>query len=312
MRKSDYRLLTELFKVHSLSGAEERMSEYICQWISRNAPGTQVRRDAMGNLYATKGESQTYPCIVAHMDQVQMEHSADFECMRDRDCVWGYSHADRSQQGLGADDKVGIYIALACLRDYPEMKCAFFVQEELGAVGSSQCDIEFFADCRWIAECDRRGNSDFATNIGGFRMCSREFVEDARIADYGYSESRGALTDVMALTDRSVGVSCCNISCGYYEPHTDHEFVSLTDIEKCRMLVRHMVETMTEVYPWGGPLDESERENLDGIISHCDGFITYDDAESYIPGLGRREFESALDRFIKKKREDNWRRLDWR
>lgn len=54
-------------------------------------------------------------------------------------------------------------------------------------------------------------------------------------------------TDVYALKRRGLEVSCVNISCGYYKPHTDHEYTVLRDLAKCYRLVRHIVRSHKEV-----------------------------------------------------------------
>ncbi|MCQ2737242.1 MAG: hypothetical protein MJ224_01380 [archaeon] len=52
----------------------------------------------------------------------------------------------------------------------------------------------------------------------------------------------------MALKKEGVKVSCCNISCGYYNPHTDYEFTSLDDLNKCWSLVSHIL-SLPDTYP---------------------------------------------------------------
>lgn len=87
----------------------------------------------MGNLYMTRGISETYPCIVAHLDQVQREHSKDFKAIETEDIIFGYSPKNRKREGLGADDKNGIWIALKCLEKYECIKVAFSYQRRLDA-----------------------------------------------------------------------------------------------------------------------------------------------------------------------------------
>lgn len=36
-------------------------------------------------------------------------------------------------------------------------------------------------------------------------------------------------------------VSCINLSCGYYEPHTDNEYTVVADLCKCYRFVRHII-----------------------------------------------------------------------
>lgn len=91
--------------------------------------------------------------------------------------VIGYDRKRKKTAGIGADDKNGIWICLKCLEDFKIMKCAFFVQEETGCIGSGEADMDFFADCRFVLQCDRKGDSDLVTRISGMDLCSEEFLE---------------------------------------------------------------------------------------------------------------------------------------
>ena len=59
--------------------------------------------------------------------------------------IVGYDHRHKRMVGIGADDKNGIWICLKCLEDFKAVKCAFFVQEEVGRIGSSHADMTFFS-----------------------------------------------------------------------------------------------------------------------------------------------------------------------
>ena len=246
-KELNFGLLKSLYKVFSPSMEEKKMRRFIKRHIKKNIPGVTVVQDENGNLLITKGESESYPCICAHMDQVQRHHPKDFECIENDDVIFGYSSKTRSQCGLGADDKNGLFIALECLASYDVLKCAFFVGEEIGCRGSSEVDMSFFNDCRYCIQVDRRGNSDMVTSIYT-DMCSADFIVDTNYESYGYNLSSGAMTDVAELFERGVGVSCINLSCGYYEPHTDHEFTSKSDVQKCYDFVCHIIESCVGTY----------------------------------------------------------------
>lgn len=244
------KLLKELFCIFSPSGNEKKMKRYIKWWIKTNVPSATVTTDQVGNIYVTKGEAETYPSIVAHLDQVQKIHSKDFEAIETKDIILGFSKKNKRQEGLGADDKVGVWIGLKCLLKYDAIKVVFFVGEEVGCVGSGKCDMEFFNDCRYVIQSDRRGSSDLITSIGGWtQLCSPEFIKDIKPELYGYREEHGMITDVGQLKERGLKVSAINLSCGYYQPHTDHEFVIKSEVLNCLHFVEHIIETCTKVYP---------------------------------------------------------------
>lgn len=232
MKELNFDLLKSLYCVFSPSDEEKRMRRFIKKHIKNTVPSAIVTQDEYGNLFVTKGEAESYPCLCAHMDQVQHLQPKDFVCVESQGVIFGYSPKVRKQCGLGADDKNGIFIALQCLERYDVLKCAFFVGEEIGCVGSSAADISFFSDCRFCAQIDRRGNSDMVTSISYDSICSEDFIKDADCTSYGYVVSTGFMTDVEALRRNGVTVSCINMSCGYYEPHTDHEFTVIEDVQK--------------------------------------------------------------------------------
>lgn len=255
MKELNFELLKALYCVFSPSMREKKMRRFIKRYIQDNVSGVNVSQDANGNLFVTKGNAESFPCLCAHMDQVQDFHPRDFTCIDDKGIIFGYSPKTRKQCGLGADDKNGIFIALTCLKKYDNIKCAFFVGEEIGCVGSNRANVTFFDDCRFCAQIDRRGNSDMVTRISWENICSEYFIKDADCGTWGYNVSEGLMTDVEALRSNGVKASCINMSCGYYEPHTDREFTVKEDVCKCYKFVCHLIEDCTEVYQYDAPLD---------------------------------------------------------
>jgi len=245
-------LLFQLYAIHSPSGREKKMCKFVKRYIRRNCGWCNIEQDGFGNVFVTKGNADSYPCIAAHLDQVQDGHSKDFEVVEGRDVVFGYSHKSREQQGLGADDKNGIWIALECLREYSDLKVAFFVGEEVGCQGSSRCDLSFFSDCKYIIQPDRMHGSDLITSMWCGDVCSEQFIEAITpyAVKHGYKENEGSVTDVGELVERGVGISCLNLSCGYYNPHHDDEFTVLSELDNCLHLVCEIIDNLTEkAYP---------------------------------------------------------------
>ncbi len=67
-------LLKKLYQIYSPSGKERAMTKFIWDYVKR-IPGVKLETDKIGNLYITKGDAESYPCIAAHLDQVQRLHS---------------------------------------------------------------------------------------------------------------------------------------------------------------------------------------------------------------------------------------------
>ena len=118
MKELNFDLLKSLYCVFSPSDEEKRMRRFIKKHIKNNVPSAIVTQDEYGNIFVTKGEAESYPCLCAHMDQVQHLHPKDFVCVESKGVIFGYSPKVRKQCGLGADDKNGIFIALQCLERY--------------------------------------------------------------------------------------------------------------------------------------------------------------------------------------------------
>lgn len=244
----DWRLLRKLYAIHSPSGMERKMIKFLAGYL-KTIPGVELGKDHYGNLYAWKGEAESYPCIVSHLDQVQQSHPKDFMPVETGDIIFGYSPGRHEFCGLGADDKNGIIIVLEALKKYACIKAVFFKEEEIGCRGSSECDMEFFKDCRFVIQCDRRGNGDFITHIGGLNLCSEKFIQDVDPEKWGYHEESGMMTDVETQKENGLGISAVNLSCGYYNPHTDEEITVKRDLEKCWRMVRHIIEDCRDSYP---------------------------------------------------------------
>ena len=304
-------LLKQLYKIHSPSGSERVMKKFIRRYVRRQIPGAKIRTDKIGNLYIIKGIAPSYPCIVAHLDQVQWNHSTDFRPIETKELIFGYCPSQRKQEGIGADDKNGIWIALRCLKEYDILKVAFFVEEETGCRGSSQADLEFFEDARFVIQPDRRGYKDLITHIGWTDLCSDEFLKATGYEQFGYQETEGAMTDILALKENGLEISCINLSCGYYEPHTDNEFTVKADLLNCLRLIEHIIETCTGVYPhkskWGmtddpwrtmGQISDWKYEEIQTEIYEMlevDETLSVDDLVfmygQYYPELRREDFE---------------------
>ena len=270
-------LLKQLFSIHSKSGKEGKIRKFIWNWVRQTVPDAKIECDKPGNLYVTKGKSDTYPCIVAHMDQVQERHSKDFIAYEAEDIIIGFSPKHKEQQGLGADDKCGLWIGLKCLQKFDCLKLAFFVGEEVGCKGSGLANMAFFDDCRFVIEPDRKGSEDLITQIGWTPLCSDDFLKDIGFKKFGYKEAEGMMTDIEALKDKGLMLSCINLSCGYYRPHSNEEFVYKPALLNCLAFVEHIIKTCTQVYPHIDNTSYYERQNYYGDI--------YDDYYSEIYDL---------------------------
>ena len=243
-------LLHQIYRISSPSGRESQMMKFLRRRL--NQLGVAHVTDKAGNIYATKGVAASYPCIIAHTDEVHSFREKGYDVVqavsKDKNIIFGFNHLKRSHCGTGADDKNGLWICLKCLEEFDAIKCVFFVGEEIGCHGSSRADMKFFDDCRFVVQCDRKGNSDMVTFYSGSVLCSDDFLLDTAPDKFGYKQSEGLITDVITLKHKGLKISGINLSCGYYLPHSPHEFTCVEDLMNCYRFVQHIIRNCKKTY----------------------------------------------------------------
>lgn len=234
--------LIEVLGVQSVSFDTLNMENYIMDFCDEN--NIPFINDN-GNIYITKGDSINYPCVVAHTDTVH-ELCEDLTVINVNGNLTGFNAVLMEQTGIGGDDKVGIFIALQCLLKFDSIKIAFFRDEEAGCNGSYDADMDFFDNCTFVLQCDRKGNRDFITNASGIQLCGKDFMKDIKpiLTTFKYKFENGMMTDVMALKEMGLKCSCANISCGYYNPHCYTEYVNIKDVSNCLNMVFNIIENL--------------------------------------------------------------------
>lgn len=273
----DYALLKQIYAAHSLSGKEGKRRKVVRDYVRKNIPDCIMFTDPAGNLFITRGQSDTYPCIAAHLDMVCETRSRDFNTYETDEILFGFSLKNRRQESAGMDDGNGIFVAILMLERFPVMKVALFTREEVGAQGASECDLSWFDDCRFVIEPDRKGGTDIITDNGWITLCSDEFLHAIGYEAYGYKPTSGLLTDVFCLKERGLAVSCINVSIGYTNHHHDSEVTVKADLERGIDFIAHVIETCTDVYP-----HISEDDYSWGRYGHVRDYDLYDWIEDYL------------------------------
>lgn len=238
--------LIEILSIQSESYNQFRVFSYLIRELKKLGCDYYTYN---GCIYATKGQAAQYPCIVSHMDTVH-DIVEDLTVIEIGGNLTGFNKVTMEQTGIGGDDKVGIFIALQCLENFDNIKAVFFRDEEVGCEGSGLPDIEFFNDCNFILQCDRQGKKDFITNAGGAQLSNKDFQNDIShiLKRYGYACTTGMMTDVMALKEAGVLCAMANMSCGYYNPHQNNEFVNILDVINCLNMVNEIITTLQRPY----------------------------------------------------------------
>lgn len=231
----------DTLEVQTASYQQTNMMNYIFKKVKEISPDAEVNVDE-GNIYVTKGSAKTYPCVASHMDTVHSLHpnsrvfnfngklfSVDFQSMK--------------RIGTGGDDKVGVFVCLEMLRQFDNIKLVFFRDEEVGCLGSSKADMNFFEDVSLVMQCDRKGYKDFVNSISGTKLYTKEFSEAIQetLKKWGKKETSGGLTDVYQLAENGVGVCVANMSCGYHDPHTDNEYCIVNQVMDTSDFVKDLI-----------------------------------------------------------------------
>lgn len=188
------------------------------------------KTDSYGNIYVTKGKAKLYPTMVCHIDTVH-KINMNVEVIKIKNKLIAIDTNNMERYGIGGDDKVGIFITLQLLEKFDNFKAVFFKDEEHGCIGSSQADFKFFNDSTCVLQCDRKGISDFVNNISGTKLFDDKFQKTIqRILDKHLRKVvHGGVTDVGEIADNN-NVMVANMSCGYYDPHSDNEYIIIDDV----------------------------------------------------------------------------------
>ena len=243
-------LLKSLYQIHAPTYHEWPMIAFVMEYVKKHIPEAEVKMDGWGNLYFKKGEcGEGYPTLVCHLDQVQKLHSEDFEVRQDGDKLYGWSEQNQHQEGLGADDKNGIWNCLRCLEECPQLKVFMAVGEEKGCIGSNRADMGFFDDSLYVLEPDCKGGEEVHTNLKEIPCASEKFIEALQLEAHGYTLTDGKGSDIFALTLNGIGVSCANIPAGYHLPHKDDEYTLISELEHTYHFIRHTINSLCERFP---------------------------------------------------------------
>lgn len=242
MKRSAMKDFIELCKM-----TQPELKEYVAEQLGQFGYEPE---SADGYVYAR--ELGCPVLLTAHLDTVHKEPV--------RDVVVSETGAISSPQGIGGDDRCGVFIILSLLAKSDYRPAILFCEdEEIGGVGSKKfCKRNELVDelkrLKFFVELDRMGNDD-AVFYSDDNAAFHEFIQKIT----GYRLACGSFSDISHLMP-AAGVSGVNLSCGYYNAHTTTEYVipmqmDVTEkaVEKlCAEAVKASCESYayTERRPW--------------------------------------------------------------
>lgn len=261
--------LKDVMAVQTTSYNTRLMNDYILKYVKELGGCKVIKKD--GNIYVTKGQADIYPCVVAHTDTVH-DIEKELHVVQVGDVLLSVNEK-YERCGIGGDDKVGIFVALEVLRNTDVCKVAFFRDEEVGCVGSTVAFMKFFDNVSFVLQCDRRGYEDFVNEIFYTKLYSDEFSNAIQglLYKYGRVESDGGLTDVYQLTENGLDVCVANLSCGYYDPHSDNEFIKINEVYSTLDLVQEICNDL------GDSRWEMPKKDRDSYSSYNDDDVWGDE-----------------------------------
>lgn len=228
-------LLKQLYSIHSPSHGEAKISAFVKAWLTRR--GIPFDTDRKGQIFKL---IPGRPILSCHMDQVQMGPPGGFVIKTNST---GKTEIHGVKDGLGADDKNGIWICLNLLTKW-DASFIFSTGEE-----SISKDVEDVLTAnedilKRIPYClvfDRKGSGDIIATENGY--CTKDFA--ARVAEeggkFGYRLQTGVFSDADAISEYC---ECVNLSVGYYRAHSKEEYTIFEELQTALAFGDHLLNTL--------------------------------------------------------------------
>ena len=177
-----------------------------------------------GNFILVKGVAPVM--LVAHLDTVHEQSVRDICLSADKNILM-------SPQGIGGDDRCGVF-ALVKIHQLSKIKpwLLFTCEEEVGGLGAKKfCfahqqhqlpnDLD---NLKFLIELDRKGKNDAV-----FYNCDNPDFEKY-IAGKGFKTAQGSFSDISVIAPE-LRVAAVNLSSGYYNAHTLHEYINRAELD---------------------------------------------------------------------------------
>ncbi len=178
----------------------------------------------LGSYILVPGEAPVM--LLAHMDTV---HAKPVKYI----CKSVSGDILMSPQGIGGDDRCGVY-ALVKVYELAPIKpwLLFTCDEEVGGLGAEKFTNDYrkgkvpqgLDALKLLVEIDRKGSKDAV-----YYSCDNPEFE-AYITSKGFVTENGSFSDISIIAPE-MGVAAVNLSSGYYNAHTLHEYINRKQID---------------------------------------------------------------------------------
>ena len=238
LKNLDINFARDVLSVPTCSHHEYRMVSFIILWARANK--VKYEFDDYGNLYLTKGEleeGEYYPCVTSHLDTVQSQQEAYAQCgvnlqLKERVTTKGHEWYVEDT-GIGADDKAGVLISLSLVKHFDKIKACFFLEEEVGCLGSKKLNKKWFENVGYVIGWDSPDRNRAAYACSGELLMSKDFFKkiEETCKEHGVTNFKSEpFTDVKEIRIQTE-VMCSNFGNGGYNAHQATEYVVLEDMD---------------------------------------------------------------------------------
>lgn len=241
LNKNDYELITRLFS-SSQNVLLSSMSTYLKKhYTKENIIEKPQYICAIGEIPVV---------LVAHLDTVFSVPANEIYYDTTKNVMW-------SPDGLGADDRAGVYAIIKLIQKGYRPHVIFTTGEEKGGIGAQALikdyPAPFVAGIKYLIELDRRGDCDCV-----FYDCdNREFTE--YVSNFGFIENYGTYSDIADICPQW-GIAGVNLSIGYRNEHSVTETLHIEAINATIRKVGKMLKDAGSapefkfipcIYPYG-------------------------------------------------------------
>ena len=264
-------LLLDLFHLYAPSNKEEPVLNFIKKVLTDN--NIPFKQDDKGNIYCLNYKNE--PLLSAHTDCVGTAESGYYVNLID---IYPYGN-DEIMKGIGnigGDDKCGVFLILLYLISHKPINAVFSICEEIGGYDGITHLLEIIKDdevFKTIPYClvlDRKFNSNIICQKNGYGSEAFDKALSEVGKKFGYSSVLGGCSDMNKIKEYMNG---CNLSVGYYNPHTVTEYVSLNDLFNVWNYINAIIKELSRDIPFEKPIASytptthyyRDKYSLDGI-----------------------------------------------
>lgn len=246
------KLLLDLFHLYAPSKKEEPVLNFIKSVLEANK--IPYSQDKNGNIICLNHTGE--PLLSAHTDCVGTAESGAYVELID---IYPYGD-DEIMKGIGnigGDDKCGVFLILLYLLSGKPINAVFSICEEIGGTDGIKTVVkeveenEVWKSIPYAIVLDRKHPGDIICYKNDYGSLKFEEALEKIGKDYGYKAVLGGCSDMNTLKDYFNG---CNLSVGYFNPHSTTEFVSIADLYNCWEYLNELIEKM----PRDLPLEEKK------------------------------------------------------